>query len=76
MQRSDDKLEQFPKFSKEQNAVGTHQIQLVLSWIRVVSPVGRFALNRFALVLGVGRFALIRWVVSPVGPFAHGSFRQ
>ena len=40
----------------------------------VVSP-GRFALGRFALVLGVGRFALIRWVVSPVGRFARGSFR-
>ena len=36
----------------------------------VVSP-GRFALSRFALVLWVGRFALTRWVVSPVSCFAH-----
>ena len=36
---------------------------------------GRFALGRFALVLGVGRFALIRWVVSPVSRFARESFR-
>ena len=42
--------------------------------IRVVSPVGRFALGRFALVFGVGRFALIRWVVSPVSRFALGRF--
>ena len=40
----------------------------------VVSP-GRFALSRFALVLLVGRFALIRWVVSPVSCFARESFR-
>ena len=40
----------------------------------VVSP-GRFALGRFALVFGVGRFALIRWVVSPVSRFARESFR-
>ena len=37
--------------------------------IRVVSPVGRFARSRFALVLWVGRFALIRWVVS--GPYKY-----
>ena len=36
---------------------------------------GRFALSRFALVLLVGRFALIRWVVSPVSCFASESFR-
>ena len=41
---------------------------------RVVSP-GRFALSRFALVLWVGRFALIRWVVSPVSCFAGELFR-
>ena len=35
----------------------------------VVSP------GRFALVFGVGRFALIRWVVSPVSRFARESFR-
>ena len=35
---------------------------------------GRFALGRFALVFGVGRFALIRWVVSPVSRFALGRF--
>ena len=35
----------------------------------VVSP------GRFALVLLVGRFALIRWVVSPVSCFARESFR-
>ena len=40
----------------------------------VVSP-GRFALSRFALVLWVGRFALIRWVVSPVSCFARELFR-
>ena len=40
----------------------------------VVSP-GRFALSRFALVLRVGRFALIRWVVSPVSCFARELFR-
>ena len=39
----------------------------------VVSP-GRLALGRFALVFGVGRFALIRWVVSPVSRFALGRF--
>ena len=43
--------------------------------IRVVSPVGRFALSRFALVLWVGRFALISWVVSPVSCFARELFR-
>ena len=36
---------------------------------------GRFALGCFALVFGVGRFALIRWVVSPVSRFARESFR-
>ena len=39
----------------------------------VVSP-GRIALGRFTLVFGVGRFALIRWVVSPVSRFALGRF--
>ena len=40
----------------------------------VVSP-GRFALSRLALVLWVGRFALIMWVVSPVSCFARELFR-
>ena len=40
----------------------------------VVSP-GRFALGRFALVFGVSRFALIRWVILPVSRFARESFR-
>ena len=39
----------------------------------VVLP-GRFALGRFALVFGVGRFAHIRWVVSPASRFALGHF--
>ena len=42
--------------------------------IRVVSPMGRFALGLFAFIFGVGRFALIRWVISPVSRLALSRF--
>ena len=51
------------------NGCAENSTAIFLEGIRVVSPVGRFA-----LVFGVGRFALIRWVVSPVSRFALGRF--